>query len=621
MSERKFEEAVDAIQRLQIQAGDRKSLVSPSMRALQKVAIDKRLSALTSGLCRELMNPTVRRNESRYIIELLIRLRQVERAKQIYLKNRSSWIRSKLRQLQMQKEVKDTVIELAHLFFGCIKTTHNDFTSFFRDPRLLSSFVVWGKEETETFWGHCRKHVVTVINCRQMADCVECARKKCVEMLDPGQVNLRFHLDRLIHPDLCDEINDRMNQSADEVRPMIKADDWALSLTPFKEFKLNLEVTYIGIKEADSWLSYMITSSCAALSDKIWIRMCDLQPLVKFVEVYPAMLTGLGGIVDEYMERLKDTFLYAVPDMTDDAMPNAQRECLAMLQDMLFLTETLLPKLSEHLQKSFKGRPAASLNVRVNAYIKDIHDDLFGAYALSRAALHLSMEHLEEYFAKYALRRITKHRRWQDSPHGEDERCPYPPGMGHAPEDPIGEDGAINPHGEVAAEPKGTRWPGGVLDLTEETYDLDTLSVSHAFTELHAQLGEDLMLAANQIGAHAAKKVMNMVLIIMIQEMRQTIMEAKEASPEGVMEIGRGGLQQLLVDLTFFHTTAGQLADMVLLRETVKVMEYVKLQAEVALGAGCVNNETGSEEHDDLLKDVVAQAGLPMLDAVLDDEV
>ena len=177
------------------------------------------------------------------------------------------------------------------------------------------------------------------------------------------------------------------------------------------------------------------------------------------------------------------------------------------------------------------------------------------------------------------------------------------------------------PNGEIAQEPKGTRWPGGVLDLSSETFEMDNMKVSPAFLELHAALVEDLLLASNQIGAHAASKVMNQVLLLMIQEMRQTMVEARDAAPDGVMAIGRGGLQQVLVDLTFFHTTAGTIADMALLRETVKVMEYVKLQAEVALGAGCVENETGTEWHDEHLKDIVAQTGLPHLDQVLDDEV
>ena len=132
------------------------------VRSAQRLAIDKRLTHLTSGLCRELANPSLRRSEGKYIIELLIKLSQVERAKQIYLQNRSSWLKAKLRQLQMQKEVRDTVLELATLYFGCIKTTHADFTAYFSDPRLLSSFVVWAKEETENFWANCRKHVVTV---------------------------------------------------------------------------------------------------------------------------------------------------------------------------------------------------------------------------------------------------------------------------------------------------------------------------------------------------------------------------------------------------------------------------------------------------------------------------
>ena len=192
--------------------------------------------------------------------------------------------------------------------------------------------------------------------------------------------------------------------------------------------------------------------------------------------------------------------------------------------------------------------------------------------------------------------------------------------MGHAPEDKIGEDGNLNPNGEEAVEPKGIRWPGGVFDLSAETFNMDDMRVSPAFLELHASLSEDLSLVANQIGATNAKTVTTMILTMMIQEMRQTVIEAKDAAPDGQMAIGRGGLQQVLVDLTFFHQNADDLADMTIYTETLKVMEYIKLQAEVVLGAGCVANETGGDWYDEYLAGVVMKSEVMTLAAVLDED-
>jgi len=614
MSERDFEKAVDNILRLNQQVNDKRTLITIQARAAQKAAIDKRMSQLTAGLCRELGNPSLRRTESRYIIDLLIKLRQIERAKTIYLKNRSAWLKAKLRQLQMQKEVKDTVIELAQLYFGCIKTTHADFTKYFTEPRLLSSFVVWAKDETENFWENCRKHVVTVMNCSIMADCVESARKKCSDMLDRGHVSLIFHLDRLIHPDLCDEINDRLNQSADAVRNLVQEDVWDLSVVTPKDFTLDVG----NVNNFDHWLPCNMTTSCAELTDKIHARMTDLQPLVKFVEVYPAMLTGLGGLIDEYVERLKDKYDMSIPDIADDAMPEAHLECLAMLQNFLYVTETLLPKLSAHLQKSFAGRPAASLNVRIETLEKQISRELFGIYALNRAALHLGMGPLEEYYSKFALRRLNLHRDWLLAHPNQSRGNPHPSGMGHAPEEPVGEDGAPNPAGDVAVEPKGGRWPGGALDMTMETFEMDNTTVSPGFIQLHSDMMKDLQILAKQLGASSARKVLQLMMVIILAELKSTIVEQKESSADGKMAIGRGGLQQLIVDITFFQQTGGELSTMELLTDSVKVMEYVKLQAEDVLGQGCVQNETGADWHEDWVQDVIAKSGVPMIDSVLE---
>ena len=49
-------------------------------------------------------------------------------------------------------------------------------------------------------------------------------------------------------------------------------------------------------------------------------------------------------------------------------------------------------------------------------------------------------------------------------------------------------------------------------------------------------------------------------------DMSLQVTERKSQSPTGQLEIGRGGLQQLLVDITFFHTAAGELASLSVVR-------------------------------------------------------
>jgi hypothetical protein len=116
------------------------------------------------------------------------------------------------------------------------------------------------------------------------------------------------------------------------------------------------------------------------------------------------------------------------------------------------------------------------------------------------------------------------------------------------------------------------RWPGGLLDLSSGVYEMDSmkvtspppspgsnislLQVSEGFLQVHAALAEDLALLVTQLGTTSAKVVMRMVLLFMIQEMRQTVMELKLEAGDEPMNIGRGGLQQLLVDVTFLHTMA-----------------------------------------------------------------
>lgn len=502
---------------------------------------------------------------------------------------------------------------------------------------------MWAKEEIENFWSQSRNHVVTVVNCRMMAECVECARTRCSELLQSSQVNLIFHLDRLIHPDLRDEVLERLSSNMDEVLGTVEADDeegperWLLQQHNVYEYDKG-DAPDSPRNSYHSAIPYNMTSSCAALIENVHKKMAELQPLTRFMEVYPAMLHELGDLIIAYESLLWEKAQQPINDIGDHAFASAHTQALAILTNLLVISDVLLVKLSTHLQSSFQGRPASLLMKQATDLSQRIETELFVYYALHRAAFHLGMrddpgsteQPMEVPFAEYAFSRIQHHREWvrahpnAASGNLEDEDAdaePFggnSPGMGHVPAEPVylvidGMEQCFDGEENVLKEPVGVRWPGGNLDLSARDYEIDNITVSPAFLQLHHALQEDCTLLSHTIGpGEKGMKLASLVLQLMVQEMNETMLEF---SADGRLEIGLGGLQQLLVDITFLSTSAGRIASMEVLNECTTLMERAKMQAESQLGSDVVEREVQSAHHDDWLAEMAANA---MADGNLD---
>jgi len=545
MSERSFEEAVNQLQALTRLVDGRGASFPSELWPEAKKQVEKRLSDITKTLCDELRNPALRPAEYKEYISQLTRLKQTERAKQVYLKNRTDWLQLKVRQRSVQREATDTVEALAHLYFGCINKTHDDFINYFSDPRLMSSFVVWAREQTGRLWQHCRKHVVTVRTASMMAECIERIRKKGSELLDHQRISLTFHLDRLIHPSLQSELTERLLSTAEEVKNKITDDSWDTALHPFNEYGGTTE-QYTQQGEAAE-----MTESAAYMTQLIHEQVAALQPLTRFTQLYPSMLAGFDNVINSYVREIVKTFNKAFEDFGTDNEAQSKAHVISIMQNLFFITYQLMPRLAKHLQASFQGRPASQLLIRSATYEELLEVVVLPKFAMYRAAHFLEMGKLDEFFAVSAFRNISRRRQFGREHPKEDN--PHLRGFGHAPEETVRVEDADGVREGDAEEPLGPRWPGQALDMANEHLGLETMEVSLGFSDLFKSLAEELQELNEVLADTDAKRVVTEMVLLLAEEMKHTITELKS---DGNMDVGPGGLAQTIFDLNFFKESA-----------------------------------------------------------------
>jgi hypothetical protein len=195
IGERRFSEAVDSIkQGKSLLAGYQRTVSTLPLDSLDSLnkSIEKREKHLAEHLTNDLANPTLKKNDVRRIIGLLLELNMGEEARDVFFETKSKFIESQIRKIRFGGDVKSYISELSRIVFSAIKTTGADYRHCFPSTTAISEFIVWSIRELERYGNIFRRQVFYSNDTQTISECVELAKLHFKVLEEKGLAFITF---------------------------------------------------------------------------------------------------------------------------------------------------------------------------------------------------------------------------------------------------------------------------------------------------------------------------------------------------------------------------------------------------------------------------------------------
>jgi len=507
--------------------------------------LNNRKSALCKALSRELSNPTLKKNQAKFIIGLMIEINQMEDAKDIYLLGRHEWLQLKTRALEKEGDIQAMISRLAETVFGGIRATKNEYTKHFQHKELLSSFTVWACAEVDNFWYEARKVVLSAPTFRSMAESANQIVEKCDKYLQKERIGLKFHLENLMLKDLRIKVGEGGVGWSKDLVKSIKADlddatPWCLEDRKVELYN-GAEQDEDGAAEVMVETEVMVSSSAFKVYERIKEEMYNMELLCTNKDLYPVIAQSLSSLISGrnddsvgteggYFEILVEHFAEALDELgdDDDEEQEANRIVWAMLSNAAFLAHQLLPSLEQRLAQCFDGLVSVEL-VR------------------TRRSCNTKFNKMAEEFSNAVLKAALP---------------------------------------EHESNPDQTGWPDKDLMLHDSVYNEDELEVSSDFEELWETLDEFRKMALGTLGATHGVEVCNQLFIVLANKVKDTL-KTMVSEMDKDLKLGKGGVYQALVDV-FFLIEAVKEFELPSVNDISMTLEqtvaYMRMKAEQADG-------------------------------------
>ncbi|KAK3105314.1 hypothetical protein FSP39_022322 [Pinctada imbricata] len=229
IAQRDFEGAVDLVERVN------EFLVScPKVPAVKefKARIDHRVKQLTEGLMSELQVSPERSlrggpRAARRAVAQLIRLGKSAQACDLFLKNRSAIIKYNIRQIKFEGATTLYIRCLCGVFFPNLMDTGREFLKAFQEHfGCMSAFVVWAKQELQTFVDTFKRQVFGgKSNMTTIAECIHTVRQSCMELHAIG-LDLDCCFEEMLEENLEKYINETREQFVEGIKYRGAEDKW-----------------------------------------------------------------------------------------------------------------------------------------------------------------------------------------------------------------------------------------------------------------------------------------------------------------------------------------------------------------------------------------------------------
>eukprot|EP01117_Protostelium_nocturnum_P019177 TRINITY_DN8243_c0_g1_i1.p1 TRINITY_DN8243_c0_g1~~TRINITY_DN8243_c0_g1_i1.p1 ORF type:complete len:767 (-),score=243.23 TRINITY_DN8243_c0_g1_i1:543-2843(-) len=230
ISLRQFDNAVDLIEQVTVlmQNDEKLNLVVSANNNLRS-EVDSRMQKLIAILLSDLSNGMNKSSESRRLIALLLRLGMPDRARETYLETRSKQIEREIKKMQLEGDLTLYISELARLVFSSINTTCEDFRASFQEPEMISGFVVWVIGELEKFGIVFRNQVLNQTDdYSTMGKCLEIATMHC-SLLESKGLSLSFILTQMFYPNLINTIEKYYRKIEENLEKQVGLEKWIAS--------------------------------------------------------------------------------------------------------------------------------------------------------------------------------------------------------------------------------------------------------------------------------------------------------------------------------------------------------------------------------------------------------
>ncbi|XP_070560701.1 exocyst complex component 8-like [Ptychodera flava] len=360
IAQRDFEGAVDLIEKTY----DHITTI-PSSPALKefRARLDHRVQQLTEVLIQE-MEVTADRSLrggpgiTRRAVMQLIRLGKHTTACSMFLKHRTAAIKLAVRKLKIEGATSVYTNKLCSIFFTHLIETGKEFQKAFADKTgCFSAFVVWTKQELQTFVGHFSNQAfASKSNLDTVAECINIARRHCQKICNIG-LDLSFVLDSLLLKGIRDTIRYNKDQLMEAVKHRIVDEKWRPT---------NMQNPHAASQLAQEMVQYGIHNFNSQIYDKCWVSLST--GTIMFAKSYMNFLNNLMSLyipelyydtVDSLNEVLKH-YIETLASFATNERYMHEREFILKNVDFMFqtivpLTENKAKEVIGHQVRPFKG--------------------------------------------------------------------------------------------------------------------------------------------------------------------------------------------------------------------------------------------------------------------------
>ncbi|KAL8591670.1 hypothetical protein ACOMHN_056786 [Nucella lapillus] len=382
IAQRNFEGAVDKIYKVTEFLKD-----CPKGPALKefKARIDHRVKQLMDGLMSELQVSPERSlrggpRAARHAVTQLIRLGKSAQACDLFLKNRSAVIRYNIRQLKFEGATTLYIRCLCDVFFSSLSDTASEFLRAFPDHYgCYSSFVIWGKQELESFVSIFRRQVFeSKASLTTIAECVQLAKRNCAELSKIG-VDLEFSLAAMMDSPIqlvIEETRDQMiegiryraqlvieqtrDQMIEGIRYRAQDELWRpmnlLTKSECDKFVAEMKVLGFDIKQYIFDGCFVALTSTTVQFAKSSLTLADDLLKLYTIELEPLVAAAIETIFTAQMGQLQTAL------KTD----KFQAERSTILKNVQFVGEKVMGRIFSHYQQNNVALPQQLQAVQMN---------------------------------------------------------------------------------------------------------------------------------------------------------------------------------------------------------------------------------------------------------------
>ncbi|ORX93838.1 hypothetical protein K493DRAFT_315777 [Basidiobolus meristosporus CBS 931.73] len=325
------------------------------MKAVNK-RIEDRVANLVSVISHDMMNPMLTKSQNCANVSWLLRLGYPDKAKEAFLGGRSSTIRHRTRQIQLEGDVTRYIKELFLVVFTLIRNTCEWFMASFRDASMSSALVKWVKEEIEKYAEIFRKQMFHHEQPMQViADGLNYASEQCKKLREVG-VDLSFLIDKIFLPNLVETISNHEKRYLDGFNRELSKDTFELvSLDVISQDPYSL-------LDKDSRL----TTSSFYFYKSVFSFVKEIA-VISNPTLYPKVI---GSIVALFEGYLKNLMIHCKSSSLSD------QQSFGIVADASFILESVLPSVAAYLSELYHGSISElqGLKSRMSGYQSTLTD-------------------------------------------------------------------------------------------------------------------------------------------------------------------------------------------------------------------------------------------------------